>query len=141
MSLVSSAHGVGQLTYHFEWCTKYRYRALRQDRFKDVVVSSLLREAEQNSLTILELGVEDEHVHVVVNLRPTHRVSGVLEFLKARSAEALFEAEPKFRFRYPRGSIWSPGKFYRTVGDVDLKVTREYVRKQDHRQRKLASFS
>ncbi len=140
VSFSFSAHGVGQLVFHLEWCTKYRYKMLRQQRFKDLLADVLLREAEQQHVGVLEMGIEDEHVHVVVGLRPTHSVSGVLEALKGKSAAALFAAEPKFRLRYPRGHFWSPGNFYRSVGDVDLATVRRYVRAQDHRQRTLAEY-
>jgi len=140
VNLVVSAHGVGQLVFHFEWCTKYRYKVLRQLRFKDLLAQVIIREAEEHGVAVLELGVQDEHVHLVVGLRPTHSVSGAFEHLKTKSAQALFEAEPKFRLRYPRGHFWSPGKFYRTVGDVDLETTRAYVRAQDHRQHTLAEY-
>ena len=135
-----SAHGVGQLTYHFEWCPKYRYKMFRQQRFKDLLARILAELADRVRVLIVELGIEDDHVHVVVGLRPTHSVSGVFHEFKGASARALFEAEPKFRLRYPRGEFWSPGKFYRTVGDVDLETTRAYVRAQDHRQQQLADY-
>ena len=135
-----SAHGVGQLAFHLEWCPKYRYNMLRQIRFKDLLTQVLLREAEQYGVVVLELGVEDDHVHMVVGLRPTQSVSDVFHQLKGASAHALFEAEPKFRLRYPHGHFWSPGKFYRSVGDVDLSTVCNYVRAQDHRQRKLVDY-
>lgn len=137
----ASAHGVGQLVFHLEWCPKYRYRMLRQTRFKDLLAQVLLREAEQHGVAVLELGIQDDHLHMVVGLHPTHSVSGVFERLKTKSAQALFEAEPKFRLRYPKGHFWSPGKFYRSVGDVDLRTVRKYVRAQDHRQRQLADYA
>ncbi|MBS7252205.1 MAG: transposase [Candidatus Freyarchaeota archaeon] len=37
---------------------------------------------------------------------------------------------PKFRLRYPKGHFWSPGKFFRTIGDIDLKTTTHYIRNQ-----------
>ena len=113
---------------------------LRQPRFKDLLAQVLFELAKRIRAEIVELGIEDDHVHVVVGLRPTHSVSGVFHELKGASARALFQAEPKFRLRYPRGDFWSPGKFYRTVGDVDLATTRQYVRAQDHRQQKLAEY-
>jgi len=136
----SSAHGVGQLVFHLEWCTKYRYKMLRQPRFKDLLAQVLLREADQSGLKVEEMGIGDEHVHLVVDIHPTHCISSVFESLKTESARALFEAEPKFRLRYPKGHFWSPGKFYRSVGDVDLPTVRKYVREQDHRQKQLADY-
>ncbi|MEF8848213.1 MAG: transposase [Candidatus Thermoplasmatota archaeon] len=32
--------------------------------------------------------------------------------------------------RYPRGHFWSPGKFYRSVGNADLETVTKYVQDQ-----------
>lgn len=133
-----AVHGIGQLVFHLEWCPKYRYNMLRQRRFKDFLAKVLEEESSKLRCKILEMGIEDDHVHLVISTRPSLSVSELLQQLKGRSSYELFRLEPKFRLRYPRGSFWSPGKFYRTVGDVDLETTRNYVRAQDHRQTTLA---
>jgi Transposase and inactivated derivatives len=57
-------------------------------------------------------------------------VSEAFRLLKGASSYRLFRKKPNFRKRYPRGHFWSPGKFYRSVGDADLETTRNYVRNQ-----------
>ena len=133
-----SAHGVGQLVFHLEWCPKYRYNMLRQERFKDFLANVLEEESTKLRCHIIEMGIEDDHVHLVISTRPSISISELLQHLKGRSSYELFRYEPKFRLRYPKGSFWRPGKFYRSVGDVDLETARKYVRAQDHRQRTLA---
>lgn len=132
-----SAHGVGQIVFHLEWCPKYRYNMLRQDRFKDFLADVLNREAKKIGCIIDQMGIQSNHVHLIVILKPTHAVSDVFQQLKGESSHELFLLEPKFRLRYPKGDFWSPGKFYRSVGDVDLETARDYVKAQDHRQRTL----
>ncbi len=134
----NSVHGVGQLVFHLEWCPKYRYNMLRQERFKGFLAKILEEESTKLRCRIIEMGIEDDHVHLVIATRPSISISGLLHQLKGRSSYELFRLEPKFRLRYPRGSFWSPGKFYRSVGDVDLETVRHYVRAQDHRQKTLA---
>ena len=136
----ASAHGVGQLVFHLEWCPKYRYNMLRKQRYKDLLAQQLLREAQKIQVQIVEMAIGDDHVHVVVCLRPSRSVSSVLHQLKGASSHFLFRMEPKFRFRYPRGSFWSPGKFYRSIGDTDIETTRAYVKAQDHKQQNLKQF-
>jgi putative transposase len=135
------AHWKGFLEYHFEWCPKKRYKMLRQERFKDFLLKVLDSIAKRIQITLVEIGIQDEHVHLVLDLRSWHSPAWVMERLKSESAAALFAFEPKFRLRYPDGSFWSPGNFYRSVSGVTSEVVREYVRKQDHRQKILASFS
>ena len=132
-----SAHGLGQLIFHFEWCPKYRYNMLRQSKYKDFLAEVLQKETAQMKVRILEMGIQNDHVHLIVVLIPTHAVSSVFQHLKGKSAYELFRFEPKFRLRYPNGEFWSPGKFYRSVGDVDLETARNYVKAQDHRQQSL----
>ena len=132
-----SVHGVGQLVFHLEWCPKYRYRMLRQDKYKDFLASVLQREAEKMGCKIDSMGIQDDHVHLIVAIKPSVSISTLLQQLKGVSSYELFRFEPKFRLRYPNGAFWSPGKFYRSVGDVDLETTRNYVQAQDHRQRSL----
>ncbi|MDI6903491.1 MAG: transposase, partial [Methanocellales archaeon] len=59
---------------------------------------------------------------------------------KGASAYELFRIEPKFRLRYPKGHFWSPGKFYRSIGDVDIQTTANYVREQAAMQTSLSIF-
>lgn len=139
-SFISAAHGTGQLVFHFEWCPKYRYKMLRQDRFKVFLEGVFADISIRHSFEILEKAVQAEHIHIVLRLKAYHSVSQVFYWLKRESAEALFEHEPKFRLRYPKGCFWSTGKFYRSVGDIDLETTKEYVRRQDWHQRSLAEF-
>ena len=133
-----SVHGVGQLVFHLEWCPKYRYNMLRQERFKDFLAKVLDEESTKLRCKIIEMGIEDDHVHLVIATRPSLSISELLQQLKGKSSYELFRYEPKFRLRYPKGSFWSLGKFYRSVGDVDLETVRNYVRAQDHRQKTLA---
>jgi len=38
---------------------------------------------------------------------------------------------PKARLRYPKGHLWSRGKFATSLGFVQIEVVNEYVRNQD----------
>ena len=52
----------------------------------------------------------------------------------------LFKRKTNFRRRYPRGHFWSPGKFYRTVGDADTEAVIQYVREHRFQQTTLNEF-
>jgi len=45
-----------------------------------------------------------------------------------------------FRYRYSRGSFWSAGKFYRSVGDADTATVLEYVKNQRLLQASLYDY-
>ncbi|MFO8132867.1 MAG: IS200/IS605 family transposase, partial [Thermoplasmatota archaeon] len=74
-------------------------------------------------IVIVEMAVMPGHLHLIVDIPPTMSISRAFQLLKGASAYELFRRQPKFRLRYPRGHFWSPGKFYRTVGDADAETT------------------
>jgi putative transposase len=127
----SIVHAKGQWAYHLEWCPKYRFRIFRQLKYRESMDTILRAIAVSKGIEVLELAVQPEHVHAVVRIPPNMSLSQAIQFLKGGSAYIFFHEHPIFRMRYKKGHLWSRGKFYRTVGDVDLETTRDYVRKQD----------
>ena len=116
--------------YHLEWCPKYRYNMLRKQENKNLCEQIIREVASRHEIKITELSVMSDHIHVMVSLLPTMSVSKALHLLKGASARELFKRKPNFRKRYPRGHFWSPGKFFRTAGDMDLETVTNYVRNQ-----------
>jgi putative transposase len=96
--------------------------------------------AQRHNIGIVELSVMPDHVHIVVQLPPTMSVSKALQLLKGASSYELFRRQPLFRYRYSRGSFWSPGKFYRSVGGTDAVTVLEYVRNQRLLQSSLYDY-
>ena len=129
-NLVSFSHAKGQLTYHLEWAPKYRYNMFRQEKYIKLCEEILREVADRHGIAIRELSVMPDHVHTIVDIPPAMSVSKALNLLKGASAYELFRRQPKFRLRYTQGHFWSAGKFYRSIGDTDLKTTAEYVRNQ-----------
>jgi putative transposase len=103
----------------------------RREENKNLCEEILKNVAKQHHIKIDELSIMPDHIHAVVEIPSTMSVSQALHLLKGASARELFKQKPSFRRRYPRGHFWSPGKFYRTVGDADAETVIQYVR--DHR--------
>ena len=116
--------------YHLEWCPKYRYNMLRKQENKNLCEDILEEVAKRHKIKIEELSVMPDHIHTLVGIPPTMSVSKALHLLKGASAHELFKRKPNFRKRYPKGHFWSPGKFYRSVGDADLEAVTKYVQDQ-----------
>ena len=140
MDLIRGSHSVGQNLYHLEWCPKYRYNMFMKEENKKLCEEILEEVAERHKIKIEELSVMPDHIHTVVGLPPTMSVSQALHLLKGASARELFKRKPIFRRRYPRGHFWSPGKFYRSVGDADIETVTQYVRNHQLQQISLDGF-
>ncbi|MCJ7697308.1 MAG: IS200/IS605 family transposase [Thermoplasmata archaeon] len=140
MKLVSGSHSIGQNLYHLEWCPKYRYNMFIKEENKKLCEDILYEVATRHNIGIVELSVMPDHVHTVVQLPVTMSVAQALHLLKGASSHELFKRQPRFRLRYSRGNFWSPGKFYRSVGDADMNTVLDYVRNQRLQQTSLNDF-
>lgn len=123
-------HSVGVVMLHLEWCTKYRYKMFRKIKYKNLLTACIRRSASRHNIKIIELEVQPEHIHCVVEVSFTMSVSKTLQLLKGGSSKLFFKFHEKARLRYPRGHLWSRGKFASSVGFVQLDVVKSYVRNQ-----------
>jgi len=96
--------------------------------------------AQRHGIMLIEMAVMPDHIHLITDIPPTMSISQAFHLLKGASSHELFKQQPKFRLRYPRGHFWSPGKFYRTVGDADAETAINYVRKHKVHQTTLTAF-
>ena len=123
-------HSVGVMMLHLEWCTKYRYKMFRKIKYKNLLTACIRRSASRHNIKIMELDVQPEHIHCVVEVSFSMTVSKTLQLLKGGSSKLFFEFHEKARLRYPRGHLWSRGKFASSVGFVQLDAVKNYVRNQ-----------
>jgi putative transposase len=126
-----SKHSVGISMWHFEWCTKYRYQMFRKEEQRNLITACIRRVASMHEIKIIELNVQPEHVHCVVGIKLSMSPTHALQILKGGSAYLYFRAQEKARLRYPRGHLWSPGKFASSLGFIQLDTAKNYVRNQD----------
>lgn len=125
------AHSVGTIMLHLEWCTKYRYKMFGKEENRNLVSACIRRAASTNEIKIIELNVQPDHVHCIVLVKFSVSASRALQILKGGSSKIYFEHKEKARLRYPRGHLWSRGKFVSSVGFVQLDVVKNYVKNQD----------
>jgi len=141
MELNSHAHKVGLNVHHFQWCTKYRYEMLRQDKYKKACEDAIHDVAARHHITIREIGIMPEHMHVSCELPPSMSQSKALQLLKGGSSYILFRHQEKFRLRYPRGHFWSPGAYAGTVGYNTIDTVDAYVKNQQDIHQKSSQTS
>ena len=85
------SHSLYECKYHIVFCPKYRYRI-----FKDAIVEyvkqqvyQLCRQKEQ--VMLLELNIQPDHVHLVLEIPPKYAVSEFMGYLKGKLALRLFQ--------------------------------------------------
>ena len=123
-------HANGKSTWHIEWCTKYRYKIFKSDYNKSICIIALEEAAKKAKIVLLEREVEPEHLHLIAELPLTVAPIDAIMKLKSISARIIFALIPKLRLRYPRGKLWSAGKFAISVGNITLEKAKAYVENQ-----------
>ena len=124
-----AAHTAYDTAYHLVWSPKYRKGLLTGELAKRV--EELFREiGEAHDITIEEMEVSVDHVHIFCSFPPRYAISDVVGRLKSLSARAVFKEFAWVRRRLWGGELWEDGYFARTVGDkVTAEVIRQYIRR------------
>ena len=127
MNLQSFSHAFGQNAFHFVWKPKY---AMDPFKFFGVKVDCerfITEIAVKNGCKIYKLHVAVDHVHIFVELPATMSVSRALQLFKGYSAFKLLSKHPWLRRYFTKGHFWSPGKFFRSVGNTASEAVEHYI--------------
>lgn len=115
--------------YHLVWIPKYRKRILK-GKVAERVAELLYDCADMERWKIEELNVQEDHVHVLVRMRPEVSVSRMVQLFKGRSSKVIREEFPNLKEFLWGKSFWADGYFAETSGQVNEQQIREYIRNQ-----------
>lgn len=127
MRIRSLSHSTYQHQYHIIWGTKYRRKILKPYVLTELKKSLLQTVKKYPTLWIENMNVDEDHVHLQIEIPPNIAVSDVVGKLKAYASRHL-----RSRFKFIReiylekDGIWSVGYFSSTVGLNEVHV-RKYI--------------
>ncbi len=129
-------HGIGWSIWHLEWVTKYRRKVFKDAELKKLCGVAFEESARRYGFKLEEYEVQEDHVHLLVHLRPSMSPAEAVGKIKGYSGRLLFKlAEHKLRFYYwrpeKRRSLWGDGKFFASVGHITLEKAKEYLANQE----------
>ena len=126
---------VYQCTYHVVWVPKYRFRVLKGG-VKDLLEEDIRMLCSWKEVEVLELSVQEDHVHLVCSNPPKVAVSAFMGFLKGKLAIKLFKSYPKMKQKpYWGNHFWARGYFVNTVG-LNEDLIRRYVKYQEELEKR-----
>lgn len=129
------SHSIYECKYHIIFCPKYRYRILK-DKIAEYVRQQIYQLCQRkDKIEVLELNVQADHVHLILEIPPKYAVSDTMGYLKGKLAIALFRQYPKLKRRYWGEKLWARGYCVSTVGLDEAKV-RKYVKWQEQKEKK-----
>ena len=122
------SHSIGQNCFHFVWKLKYANDAMKFYGIKNDIKRFLYEASKRYDIEIFELNIQPDHIHLFCGLPPNMSVSRAFNLLKGYTSYKIMHKHPWLRKYFRKGHFWSPGKFFRSVGNVTSEVVRNYIK-------------
>jgi len=142
--LNSYSSSISKLEAHISFKVKYCHNIF--------FCEEIFRKVEsREGFTFHEIGFDENHIHLDIDLGPTYTVADVAKKLKGTSGRKLLKEFLHMKKKYFWGSgLWSPTVYFDSVGDQNSDEIGAYVRDQgkkkqgtilDKGQKSLMDFS
>jgi putative transposase len=134
---IHKSHNVTVLLYHLVFPAKYR-RAVFDEQVDEVLREVCLEIEQRYEIKFVEIGVDKDHVHFLVQSVPMYSVTKLVKMIKSLTAREVFQRCPHVKQKLWGGEFWSDGYFASTVGKHgDEGMIAKYVKNQGNEYLKL----
>ena len=128
----SKSHNKTVLLYHMVFSIKYRRKVLSES-VTATIVRQCVEMEDKYEFNFIEIGCDGDHIHLLVQSKPTKTVSDIVRTIKSITARNVFQYNPEVKKQLWGGEFWSDGYWAVTVGRSSTEnVIREYVRNQGY---------
>ena len=128
------SHVIYYHVYHIVWTPKYRYKILKGP-LKEFLKDQLKSLCQWKGYEILELNIQEDHIHIILSVPPKISISKVMGILKGKTAIKIFKSFPVLKKKpYWGNHFWSRGYCSSTVG-LDEEKIRKYVKYQEKQEK------
>ena len=117
------------IQYHFVWIPKYRKRALK-GLIKERLDQLLHDCAEINQFEIMELSIQEDHVHLFLSAKPRYSPAEIMRLIKGGSSRVIRSEFPEIEEFLWGDSFWADGYFVSTHSTVTEDIIKDYIRNQ-----------
>jgi len=127
---IHKSYNVSVLMYHIVCPAKYR-RAVFGKNVDEVLKSVCLDISKRYDIEFIEIGVDKDHVHFLVQSVPMYSPKKIVQIIKSITAREIFRKCPEVKEKLWGGEFWSDGYYVGTVGKHgDESKIGEYVKNQ-----------
>ena len=77
------SHVIYRCTYHIVWTPIYRFRTL-EGLVKELLTKDIHMLLEWKSCELIEMNIQNDHIHLIVSIQPKISVSQLMGILKKR---------------------------------------------------------
>jgi putative transposase len=128
-------HTTWECKYHVVFIPKHRRKALYVQLRRDL--GPVFRDlAQQKECKVEEGHLMADHVHMLLSVPPKYSVSGVMGFIKGKSAIHIARVYAGRRRNFVGQHFWARGYWVSTVGKNEVAV-RRYIQEQEKEDQRL----
>ena len=122
----SYSHGFGQSQYHVVLVPYKRFKMFGRADIRMQLNRIFFAIAKRYDFELKALEIMENHVHLFINIRPSQSIAEIMQYLKGGSSYELRKIFPILD-AYHRCRLWSKGKFYRPIGEVNEETIKHYI--------------
>jgi putative transposase len=118
---------VYNIGYHIIWCPKYRRKVLT-GKVEVRLGQLLLKKAEEIGVSIIEMQIMPDHVHLFVKSSPVASPHWIVQQLKGYTSHELRNEFESLRTRLP--TLWTRSYYVESCGHISEDTIRKYIEEQ-----------
>ena len=127
---IHKSHNVTIIMYHIVCPTKYR-RIIFDKRVDEILKEICLEISERYEIFFIEIGVDKDHVHFLVQSVPIYSPTKITRIIKSITGREIFKRAPEVKKKLWGGQFWSKGFYLSTVGKYgNENMIARYVKNQ-----------
>jgi len=130
---IKRSHSASELVYHLVCPIKYRRKIFTSDNEPTLKVLAL-ELAKRYELHFLEIGIDADHVHFLIQAIPALAPSDIASIVKGNLSHQFFIQHPEVKVFLWGGSLWSDGYYINTVGNANMSIIKNYVQNQGYEE-------
>jgi len=132
MDYITQNHSKHLLMVHLIFVCKYRKHLLTKlgEEIKSIFVSI----SEERNINIIEMEVDKNHVHLLVQYSPTQSVLEVVRWFKQISTFRIWRQNKNHNYLskhfWKEKTFWSDGYFACSIGNISKETIERYIKSQ-----------
>jgi len=129
---ISQNHSKHLLMCHLIFSCKYRKKLLI--RYGNEIKQILYNIAEEQDLNIIEMEVDKDHIHILVQYQPTKSILEIVRLFKQISTYRIWRQNNNHIYLkkqfWKEKTFWGDGYFACSIGQVSQETIEKYIQKQ-----------
>lgn len=132
MDCISQNHSKHLLMTHLIFVCKYRKELLI--RYSKEIKDILYDISEENDLNIMEMEVDKNHIHLLVQYPPTKSVLEIVRLFKQIATYRIWRQNNNHIYLkkhfWKEKTFWTDGYFACSIGQVSKEIIEKYIQGQ-----------